>query len=127
VKGEGAAAEDPLASTEPWNLVADGYTAEALPLLEKFARDALLLASLPPGSRILDVATGPGTLALLAAREGAMVSAIDFSPAMVANLGRRADEAGLTLADVRVGDGQALPYEDNTFDAAFSLFGLMFL
>lgn len=111
---------------EPWNLVADGYVVGVLPMMEHFAREALQLASLPPSPHIVDVATGPGTLALLAARDGATVSAIDFSPGMVANLHRRAKEAGLHFADARVGDGQALPYDDDTFDGAFSIHGLIF-
>lgn len=74
----------------------------------------------------MDVACGPGTLALLDATEGAIVSAIDLSPSMLANLGYGAEEAGLTLADARVGDGRDLPFDDNAFDAAFSMVGLMF-
>ncbi len=97
-----------------------------MPLFEPFARDALELASLPRSPRILDVAAGPGTLALIAAKEGATVSALDFSPAMIAHLRRRAGEAGLTAIDARVGDGQVLPFEDDAYDGAFSLFGLMF-
>jgi ubiquinone/menaquinone biosynthesis C-methylase UbiE len=93
---------------------------------EHFAREALSLASLPPEAHIVDVAAGPGPLAIMAAGAGATVSAIDFSPAMVANLRRRAAELGIELADVRVGDGQNLPYEDNAFDGAFSLLGLIF-
>ncbi len=100
--------------------------AELLPQFELFARDALRLALLPTSPRIVDVATGPGTLALIVATEGARVSAIDFSPAMIANLRRRTEEAGLTGIDVRVGDGQALPFDDDAYDGAFSLFGLMF-
>lgn len=124
VKGHGA----PTASSlvEPWNLVADGYVEEVLPMMEHFAREALQLASLPPSAHIVDVAAGPGTLALLAARNGATVSAIDFSPIMVATMHRREKEAGLLLADVRVGDGQDLPYIDDVFDGAFSIHGLMF-
>jgi ubiquinone/menaquinone biosynthesis C-methylase UbiE len=118
-------AGNPLASAEPWNIVADGYT-ELLPWAEFFARKALKLSSLPPSPHIVDIATGPGSLALVAAREGAIVSAIDFSEAMIANLLRRADELGLTLADVRVADGQNLPFEDNVFDGAFSMVGLIF-
>lgn len=116
----------PLATPRPWDLVADAYSADLLPWSEPFAREALRLAALPPSSRVVDVATGPGTLALLAAQEGATVSALDFSAAMVANLRRRAIELGVTLADVRVGDGQDLPYDDGSFDAAFSLLGLIF-
>jgi ubiquinone/menaquinone biosynthesis C-methylase UbiE len=116
----------PLATNEPWDIVADAYTAELLPWAEYFAGEALRLASLPPSPSIVDVATGPGSLALLAAQDGATVSAIDFSPVMIANLRRRADELGLVLADVRVGDGQDLPFDDNAFDGAFSMVGLIF-
>jgi SAM-dependent methyltransferase len=73
---------------------------------------------------VLDVATGPGTLALIAAAEGARVSALDFSPQMIEQLRRRAQ--GVPDLDVRVGDGQALPFADGAFDGAFSMFGLMF-
>lgn len=111
---------------EPWNLVADGYTAVILPMSEHFAREALRLASLPPSAHIVDVAAGPGPLTILATKGGATVSAIDFSPAMVANLRRRADELEIEIADLRVGDGQNLPYADNSFDGAFSLLGLIF-
>jgi SAM-dependent methyltransferase len=121
---QGAPDASPL--VEPWNLVADGYVQEVLPMMEHFAREALQLASLPPSPHIVDVAAGPGTLAVLAARNGATVSAIDFSPGMVANLHRRVKEAGLHFADVRVGDGQDLPYDDDVFDGAFSIHGLMF-
>ncbi|WP_315835362.1 class I SAM-dependent methyltransferase [Bradyrhizobium prioriisuperbiae] len=115
----------PLASPEPWDLVADAYAAELVPQFELFATDALRIAALPAGGRVIDVATGPGTLAMLAAKTGATVSAIDFSPTMIANLNRRAVEAG-TAIDARLGDGQALPFADDTYDGAFSMFGLMF-
>ena len=117
---------NPLSSAEPWNLVADGYAAELMDWAEFLAGKALELASLPASPHIVDIAAGPGSLALLAAREGVTVSAIDFSEAMVANLLRRSKEFGLTLADVRVGDGQNLPYDDNMFDGAFSMVGLIF-
>lgn len=123
---QGSPAGGPLASVEPWDLVADAYAADLVSWAEHFARQALQLASLPPSPHVVDVACGPGTLALLAAREGATVSALDFSPAMVANLKRRADEAGLAIADIRVGDGQDLPFDDDVFDGAFSMAGLMF-
>lgn len=115
----------PLASPEPWSLVADDYTLELLPMFELFSRDALGLVQPRSGSRVLDVAAGPGTLTLMAAATGCAVSTIDFSPEMVKNLERRLSEARLG-ADVRLGDGQHLPWQDAEFDAAFSMFGLMF-
>lgn len=117
----------PLATAEPWDLVADGYIADALPYFLAYARDALALVPLAPGAKVADVAAGPGTLSLLAAAAGAQVSAIDFSVEMVARLRTRAAAEGLTGAvDVTIGDGQRLPFPSHAYDAAFSMFGLMF-
>lgn len=115
----------PLASPDTWNLVADDYTLELLPMFELFSKDALALAPTHAGAKVLDVACGPGTLTLLAAEAGRSVSCIDFSPQMVRNLKRRLNGAQQG-ADVREGDGQALPWGDGEFHAAFSMFGLMF-
>jgi ubiquinone/menaquinone biosynthesis C-methylase UbiE len=116
-----------LATAEPWDLIAANYTAEALPYFEVFSREALRLAALPPRARIADIAAGPGTLSLLAAEDGASASAIDLSPEMVAQFRARIAAAALDGAiDVQVGDGQQLPFETAAYDAAFSMFGLMF-
>lgn len=114
----------PLATPEPWDLVVDGYVAENLVPLQAFAREALRLA--PPRGEVLDVAAGPGTLALLAAAEAARVTAVDFAPAMLAELERRARAAGIANVEARLADGQALPFPDGRFDAAYSMFGVIF-
>ncbi|HEY1385307.1 MAG TPA: methyltransferase domain-containing protein [Dongiaceae bacterium] len=124
--GQSPLAASPLATPEPWTLVADAYAVELLPLFEPFSRDALRLAELPRFPRIADVATGPGTLALVAAGAGASVSARDFSDSMVAQLRRRAAEARLAGIEAEVGDGQVLPFRTDAYDGAFSMFGLMF-
>ncbi len=113
----------PLATPDPWNLVADAYVSEIMPSFETFARAALDDLAVGEGTRVVDVAAGPGTLSLLAAARGAKVSAIDFSEAMIAHLAPKAKAHGI---DARVGDGMALTYADGSFDAAFSMFGLMF-
>ena len=81
---------NPLSSPAPWNLVASEYAVEVAPVLAWFAQKAIDLALLSPGARVLDVAAGPGTLSFLAARNGARVTAIDFSPAMIEKLRERA-------------------------------------
>ena len=111
----------PLASPLPWNLVANDYEKEVVPMFEAFAARALELAA-PASGRIVDVACGPGTLAALAARRGLAVDALDFSPAMIERLETRK----LPGVTARIGDGQALPYADGAFAAGFSMFGLMF-
>ncbi|HEX2882138.1 MAG TPA: methyltransferase domain-containing protein [Polyangiaceae bacterium] len=116
----------PLATAEPWDLVANDYSAELLPMFEHFSKLALQLVRVPAGGYVLDVATGPGTLALLAAAQECNVSALDFSEQMLHNLKQRAAAAKLTALEVRQGDGQALPFADGRYDAAFSMFGLMF-
>jgi SAM-dependent methyltransferase len=114
----------PLATPEPWDLVASGYVAENLAQFEAFAREALRLV--PAEGEVLDVAAGPGSLSLLAARTARRVHALDFSPAMLGELAARAAAAGVTNVEARVGDGQALPFPDGGFDAAYSMFGLIF-
>jgi SAM-dependent methyltransferase len=116
----------PLAVKEPWDLVATAYAQEITPEFEHFARRALELAAAPRDSRIADVAAGPGTLTLLAARAGHRVSAIDFSPNMVLALRARLAAEPSLAVEASVGDGMALPFEDGAFAAAFSMFGLMF-
>jgi SAM-dependent methyltransferase len=116
----------PFATPAPWSFLASEYETEVLPTFRPFAEQALRLAGAPAGARVADVACGPGTLALIAARAGLEVDAIDFSPEMVALLERRVKAEGVRGIRARVGDGQALPYPDGGHAAAFSLFGLMF-
>jgi SAM-dependent methyltransferase len=116
----------PMSLASTWDLVADDYAREIQPAFERYAEHALWLADVQRGMEIVDVATGPGTLALLAAQRGAKVQALDFAPAMVAALRAHAERERLDAIVAREGDGQALPYADGSFDAGFSMFGLMF-
>jgi 2-polyprenyl-3-methyl-5-hydroxy-6-metoxy-1,4-benzoquinol methylase len=78
------------------------------------------------GRRVLDLAAGTGTVALMAAEQGARVSACDIAPRMV-ELGRQATiEAGLTV-DWREANAEALPWPDDSFDYVLSSFGLIFV
>ena len=116
----------PLATPLPWDLVAPAYAEEIVPVFEQFARDAIRLAAPAPGSRVVDIACGPGTLAFIAAEAGHAVDALDFSPQMIERLEARKRAIGDTHVRPQLGDGQALPYADATYGAAFSMFGLMF-
>jgi len=104
-----------------WNTLAEHYEATAHPFTAPFAEAALARIRVTPETRILDVATGTGALALAAAWAGAQVLATDFSPGMVARVTRH----GLPNLEGRVMDGQALDLPDAAFDAVFSVFGVM--
>jgi len=69
------------------------------------------------GSRVLDVATGPGYAAAAAADLGASVVGVDMAPAMV-ELARRLHPT----VEFRVAQAEALPFEDDSFDAVISNF-----
>ena len=69
---------------------------------------------------ILDVGTGTGRAALLLARGGAHVTAVDASSEMLAVARRRAAEEGAPVRFL-VGDAHALDFPDRSFDVAVSL------
>jgi ubiquinone/menaquinone biosynthesis C-methylase UbiE len=109
-----------------WDAVADKYEHAFVKVSRKFASHALRLAGVRAGMHVLDVCAGTGALTLPAAELGARVDAIDFSPTMVRKLHANVTAAGLQGVTVQEMDGQALAFADDTFDAAFSIFGLMF-
>ena len=78
-----------------------------------------------PGERWLDVATGAGAVALRLARRGAEVTGVDLAPGLVESARRRAAEEGLAIR-FDVGDAEALPYEDASFDGVASSMGCIF-
>ncbi|GII65270.1 methyltransferase type 11 [Sphaerisporangium krabiense] len=91
------------------------------------ASAAHLAAGLRPKADILEVAPGPGFLAVELARLGHTVSGLDASRSFVEIARRHAREAGVGL-DMRHGDAAALPFADASFDlvacqAAFKNFG----
>ena len=116
----------PLSTPDGWNAVAGGYEAVLLPQFATFAARALELARLPDAADVLDVACGPGTLALMAAERAGRVVAVDFAEEMIRLLEQRIATAGVRNVEVIHADGQSLPLDDASFDAAFSMFGLMF-
>jgi ubiquinone/menaquinone biosynthesis C-methylase UbiE len=81
-------------------------------------------ARVEPGQRVLDVACGTGALTLaIAERAGptGSVAALDANRDMLA-VARRHD----ARIDWREGNAESLPFQDASFDAVVSQFGLMF-
>jgi ubiquinone/menaquinone biosynthesis C-methylase UbiE len=71
------------------------------------------------GRRVLDVATGPGYGAGEAAQRGARAVGLDLSREMVVLASRN-----FPRVPFLEGDGQMLPFADNTFDAVTCCFGM---
>ena len=115
-----------IGTVEPWDLVAEGYAVSSVKLFPRFAEITMELAGISKDSAILDVACGPGTLPFLAADKVKSVHAIDFSGSMIKIFRDRLKRSGADNIDIHCGDGQQLPYDDEMFDIAFSMFGLMF-
>jgi SAM-dependent methyltransferase len=93
--------------------------------LEPVAEHVVSLAGLRPAERVVDLATGTGNAALLAARMGAVVTGLDAAPRLIEVARERAATAGVEASFV-VGNVDALPFEDGSFHVALSVFGLIF-
>ncbi len=85
--------------------------------IEAYRKEAVrLTTSLPDGARVLEVAFGPGYLAIELARLGRFqVTGLDISHTFVKIATQNAREAGVT-ADFHQGDATVMPFEADTFD-----------
>ncbi len=75
--------------------------------------------------RVLDVAAGNGNATLAAARRGAHVTSTDYVASLLERGAERARAEGLQVT-FQAADAEALPFEDASFDAVLSTFGVMF-
>jgi SAM-dependent methyltransferase len=108
-------------AAEDERLVAQGV------LFDPLTRRLLQQAGLAPGMRVLDLGSGAGNVARLAAglvRPRGSVVGIERDPAAVALAQRRTDAANV---EFRVGDVQTLEGVDDGFDAVVGRLVLMYL
>jgi ubiquinone/menaquinone biosynthesis C-methylase UbiE len=89
------------------------------------AEEFMARIELWPGARVLDAACGTGNLATIAARRGCQVWGLDIASNLIAQARDRAQRESLAI-DFLEGDAEAMPYEDASFDAVVSMFGVMF-
>jgi ubiquinone/menaquinone biosynthesis C-methylase UbiE len=77
---------------------------------------ARLAERLATGAKILEIAPGPGYLAIALARLGRYdITGLDISRSFVTIATENAAEAGVEV-DFRVGDAAAMPFADTSFD-----------
>jgi SAM-dependent methyltransferase len=111
-----------------WEFERTGWN-RAAPRYEKCWTDTGLIveplldaAGVGPGTRLLDVACGPGFVSDAAAARGAEPVGLDVAVAMLEQARRRSP--GLTFVE---GDAQRLPFDDASFDAVTMNFGILHL
>lgn len=117
---------NPMSMPEPWSLVAEGYATDTQPVFEQYCRAALQQVGFDGRGNVLDVACGPGTLSLLIHHKATEIHGIDFSSGMLDCFNREIERRGIKNIKTYFMDGQNLDFTDDTFDWAFSIFGLMF-
>jgi ubiquinone/menaquinone biosynthesis C-methylase UbiE len=77
------------------------------------------------GSKVLDEAAGNGMVSLAAARRWCDVTSTDYVPALLESGRARATANGLSIKFMEA-DAESLPFDDTSFDAVVSTFGVMF-
>lgn len=83
-------------------------------------------AAVETDDQVLDVGCGTGNIAITAARQGASVTGLDITPAMLKDARENATLAGIEEIDWEEGDATNMPFEDDTFDVTLSCVGHMF-
>jgi ubiquinone/menaquinone biosynthesis C-methylase UbiE len=91
-----------------------GITRNSLDRFKGLARR--VAAQVPPGSKVLEVAPGPGYFALELAKLGDYaITGLDISKTFVEIAAKNASEAGLRV-DFRQGNASNMPFLNDTFD-----------
>jgi SAM-dependent methyltransferase len=119
------------ATRKQWDQAAAGWnhhTPRIRAWLHGATQAMLDMAGILSGARVLDVAAGAGDQTLdIAQRVGAagFVLATDLSPAILQFAEDNALRAGYRNVQTRAADGERLPVDDASFDAAVCRLGLM--
>ena len=103
------------------------YERAVVPIFRPMAKRLIQLVDLRPGWRVLDVGTGTGLVATLAApfvgKSGKIIG-IDSADKMLDIARKKADQFGVTQCEFRHGDLEKLEFEKAQFDAALTQFAL---
>jgi ubiquinone/menaquinone biosynthesis C-methylase UbiE len=123
-----SSADQKSRTASAFNLIAEEYDNQ------EFLRDGAVWlveqAALPPGARVLDVATGTGWAAIAAAKmvgPAGSVVGVDLARNMLDRAQHKIDLLGISNIELREGDAERLDFADDSFDAVICASGLFFL
>ena len=123
-----ADAQQRAAST--YNAAADFFDASPLSFWDYFGRRTIELASIPIGSRVLDVCCGTGASALPAAeavgQTGAVIG-VDLAEELLKLARTKATQRRVRNIEFQVGDMLSLRFPAASFDAVVCVFGIFFV
>ncbi len=121
-------AQDRAAFT--YNAAADFFDASPLSFWDYFGRRTIELASLPSGSRVLDVCCGTGASALPAAEAvgptGSVIG-IDLAEQLLESARTKAIQRRLGNIEFEIGDMLSMRFPVASFDAVVCVFGIFFV
>ena len=113
-----------------WERMADVYRREIDTRFGPVIEAVLKRAELVPGETVLDLGTGTGAVAILAATQvgsTGRIKAVDISPEMLTRAGERVRELQLKNIDLAEGRAEAIPADDRSIDAVVASLSLMYV
>jgi len=121
-------AQDRAAFT--YNAAADFFDASPLGFWDYFGRRTIELASLPSGSRVLDVCCGTGASALPAAEavgpKGKVIG-VDLAKQLLESARTKAIQRRLGNIEFEIGDMLSMRFPVASFDVVVCVFGIFFV
>jgi ubiquinone/menaquinone biosynthesis C-methylase UbiE len=100
----------------------DRFRGEARSLNDEYIRDIVSLAGIKPGTRVLDIGCGPGSICLpLASELGVDVTGLEPNSDMLKAAVNK-DKAG--IVKWIIGQAEELDFPDNSFEAVIMIFSL---
>ena len=113
-----------------YNAASDFYDASPLGFWDYFGRRTIELASLPVGSRVLDVCCGAGASALPAAEAvgpTGNVIGVDLANQLLESARTKAIQRRLGNIEFEIGDMLSMRFPVASFDAVVCVFGIFFV
>lgn len=112
-----------------WGTISDRYVRDIDARFTGVVARCVELAAVGRGDAVLDLGTGTGSVALLAAQavgDDGLVVGVDISPEMLALARARASALGLANVELREGRAEAIPSDAAAFDVLVASLSLMY-